>query len=57
MHKIIRVRGVGRAVGIAHLLAISVVGRDDAFTVKVEQLWDDAGDAFIHRFDRFDSGF
>ena len=57
MHKILGVRGVWRAVGIAHLLAISVIGRDDTFTVEVEKLWDDAGDTFIHRFDRFDSGF
>ena len=40
-----------------HLFAIPVVGRDDAFSVEVEQLRDNSTTAFINRFDRFDPGF
>ena len=33
-----------------------MIGRDETFAVKLEKLRDDAGDTFVHRFDRFDSG-
>lgn len=34
MHKVGCVRGVRRSIGIAHLLAISVIGSDDTFAIK-----------------------
>jgi hypothetical protein len=34
MHKVGGVRGVGRSIGIAHLLAISMIGSDDTFAIK-----------------------
>ena len=55
MHKVGGVRGVRRAVRIAHLLAISVVGSDDTFAAEIEKLRDDAGDTFVHGLHGFDS--
>ena len=57
MHKVARVRGIGRTIGIAHLLAIAVVGSHDGFAVELEESWDDPRHAFIHRLYRFDSCF
>ena len=37
MHKVGGVRRIWRSVWIAHLLAISVVGRDDALAIKIEK--------------------
>ena len=38
MHKVARVRGVGRAIRIAHLLAIAVVGGDDGICRQAREV-------------------
>src|ERR1700730_10286497 len=55
MHKIGRVRSIWRAVRVTHLLAISVIGRDETFSVDRQQLRHDPSDAFIDGLDRFDA--
>jgi len=57
MHEICRVRRVGRTVWIAHLFAVAVVRREDAFTAKIKELLDDAGTTFVNGFHSFDSRF
>src|SRR5205814_4545428 len=56
MHKVGGVRRIWRSVWIAHLLAISVVGRDDAFAIKIEKFRNDACDAFVYRLNCLNAG-
>ena len=57
MHEIGGVCGVWRAVRVSHLLAISVIGGDDAFAIKIEELRNNPRNTFVHRFYGLNSGF
>ena len=50
------VRGVRRTIGIPHLLAISMIGRDQTGAAQRQDCRDDARDTFIDRFHRLDAG-
>ena len=50
------VGGVGRAVGVAHQLAVAVVGRDEELAAEGERLFHDLAHAVVDRFHGFDAG-
>ena len=47
-------RGVGRSIGIPHLLTVAVIGRDEAGATLSKNCRDDSRKAGINSFDRLD---
>ena len=56
MHQVGGVRGVGRAVGIAHVFAVAVVRGDEQFAAEAQGFLDDGFHARVDGFHRLDGG-